>query len=120
MPRVSPRYRKVQVRLMSDPVPADEIERIVGIIRHPTDHYANAVSDEQTVYILHSHECKDSGIDLRECAFSRAMDEGIPMDVWGDHQDRAVEVVIEFGLLLPAPDRQDAGNDTERPEGTTP
>lgn len=64
---------------MSDLVPTADIERIVGIERHQTAHYARAVSAEETVYILHSHDCKNSGIDLRECRYSIALDRGILM-----------------------------------------
>ena len=38
---------------MSDLVNPADIERIVGVQRHPKRHYARAVSAEQTVYILH-------------------------------------------------------------------
>ena len=64
---------------MSKLVPASKIEGIVGARRHPTNHQGRAVSAEQTVYVLHSKECLDSGIDLRRCPFSVAMDtdEGI-------------------------------------------
>jgi hypothetical protein len=79
---------------MSELVDPSEIERIVGIARHATRHYANAVSAEQTLYILHSHKCKDSGIDLRECPFSIALDRGIEMDVWGDFEDQPMRVTI--------------------------
>jgi hypothetical protein len=85
---------------MSDLVSPDEIEAIVGTERHPTRHYARAVSAEQVCYILHSQRCKDSGEDLRECLFSVALDSGIDMDVWGDHQDKAVRVSINRDLRL--------------------
>jgi hypothetical protein len=39
--------------------------------------------NEQTVYILHSRECLTSGIDLRDCRFSLALDRQI-----GDRLDR--------------------------------
>lgn len=81
---------------MTKIVPADEIETIVGVQRHSTEHWGRAVSSEQTVYILHSQECRDSGIDLRECPYSLALDNGIdPFDwtedvalrLWLDEQD---------------------------------
>lgn len=59
---------------MTNFVPADQIERIVGARRHATHHLGRAVSAEQAVYILHSVACKDSGLDLRECPFSLALD----------------------------------------------
>jgi len=66
---------------MSTVVPADEIEQIVG---------------------LHSHKCLDAGRDLRSCRFTLALDRGIEMDVWGDHQDEAVRVVTSrSGSLVP-------------------
>lgn len=86
---------------MSDLVPAGDIERIVGVTRHTTRHYGRAVSDEQTVYILHSQECKDSGIDLRDCMFSIALDRGIFPDEWADFQDMPVELRIRNALLVP-------------------
>lgn len=79
---------------MSELVPADEIEQIVGTQRHRTRHYARAVSDEQTVYVLHSRNCKDSGRDLRECFYSQALDNGIDEADWQDHEDKAVRVAV--------------------------
>lgn len=79
---------------MTDLAPASDIERIVGIERHATRHYARAVSDEETVYVLHSHRCKDSGIDLRECLYSLALDNGIDEEDWRGHHDEAVRVSI--------------------------
>jgi hypothetical protein len=87
---------------MSDLVSADEIEQIVGTVRHQTRHIGRAVSAEETVYVLHSHECKDSGIDLRDCPFSFALDEVIDLDTWEGYQDRAVELRIRDGMLIPA------------------
>jgi hypothetical protein len=75
-------------------VPTDEIERIVGVQRHATRHYARAVSAEQTVYILHSHRCKDSGRDLRECWFSVALDNGIDEGDWAGVEDQPMRVTI--------------------------
>lgn len=90
---------------MTDLVPADDIERIVGVKRHPTQHYGRAVSAKQTVYILHSHYCKDSGRDLRECPFSLALDRGIehfyPWTGWRRVQDRPVRLEISRGYLMP-------------------
>lgn len=59
---------------MTDLVPADQIERIVGIERHPTQHYARLSRTDQSIYILHSAACRDSGIDLRYCPLSQALD----------------------------------------------
>ena len=64
---------------MSNLVPPSEIEGIVGAHRHAVSHFGRAVSSEQTVYILHSRECVDSGVDLRDCPFSVALDKGIDL-----------------------------------------
>ncbi|UXA19529.1 hypothetical protein [Mycobacterium sp. SMC-4] len=86
---------------MSDLVPAEDIERIVGVPRHRTVHYGRAVSSEQTVYILHSRECKESGIDLRDCRFSIAMDRGIEMSSWDGHEDTSVILGVWNERLIP-------------------
>lgn len=87
---------------MSELVDPAEIERIVGIDRHATRHYARAIRAEQTVYILHSHRCKNSGHDLRECGFSIALDKGIDLATWEGHEDKAVRVVVNrSGRLIP-------------------
>lgn len=87
---------------MSNLVPASEIERIVGASRHQTRHYGRVVSTEEIVYVLHSHECKDSGIDLRECDFSLALDEGIDMEIWDRFQDMSVDLaILTTGKLAP-------------------
>lgn len=89
---------------MGELVSASEIEQIVGAARHATEHIGRAVSNEQTVYILHSHKCKESGIDLRDCPFSLALDNGIDGDVWprwADQQDKPVPLAINHGYLVP-------------------
>jgi hypothetical protein len=86
---------------VSDLVPTEDIERIVGIARHRKVHYGRAVSAEETVYILHSRACLDSGIDLRDCRFSVALDEGINMEAWLDMQDVPVALGVWDGRLIP-------------------
>lgn len=86
---------------MSDLVPAADIERIVGIARHRRAHMGRAVSAEQTVYILHSQACLDSGIDLRECRFSTALDRGIRPTDWEDRQDMPVALGVWNDRLIP-------------------
>ncbi|ACC42321.1 hypothetical protein MMAR_3910 [Mycobacterium marinum M] len=89
---------------MSNLVPAEDIERIVGASRHSTMHIGRAISSEQTVYILHSHECKDSGIDLRECELSLALDRGIERPSWAGYEDRPVALGIIHERLVPLVD----------------
>ena len=89
---------------MSNLVPPSEIEGIVGAHRHAVSHFGRAVSSEQTVYILHSRECVDSGVDLRDCPFSVALDKGIDLvGPWRGHEDEAVVLTIVNGKLEPTP-----------------
>lgn len=95
---------------MSDLVP--NAEGVVGVPRHETDHYARAVSPEQTVYILHSRECLGIFDDLRDCPFSKALDRGINPERWSGFEDRAVRVRVSASTLrlipmdLPKGERQ--------------
>lgn len=84
---------------MAERVDSTKIESIVGVVRDPVDHYAREVSTEQTVYILHSQACLDSGIDLLDCAYSLALDKGIDTNHWV--QDVPTRVIIRDGELLP-------------------
>lgn len=80
-------------------VPSSDIERIVGASRHDIDHIARAVSAEQTVYILHSRECLQSGHDLRECPYSLALEQGINPADWVE--DTPVVIGIAHDRLIP-------------------
>ena len=84
---------------MTDIVSADRIEQIVGARRHPTHHLGRAESADQRVYILHSRACKDSGLDLRACSYSAALDLGVDTAKW--EQDATVSLVIQGGALVP-------------------
>lgn len=88
---------------MSELVNAGEVERVVGVPRHPTYHIARAVSAEQTVYVLHSQQCLDSGIDLRMCPFSLALDNGIRLHEWTEDKPLpvAIRCSIEGERLVP-------------------
>jgi hypothetical protein len=86
---------------MSDLVPTEDIERIVDTGRHYQVHYGRAVSAEQTVYILHSKRCLESGIDLRDCRFSVALDRGINPEAWVGHEDVAVALGVWNTRLIP-------------------
>ncbi|WBQ02996.1 hypothetical protein [Kribbella sp. CA-293567] len=99
---------------MSDIVPDTVIANLVGIERHAIDHYGRAVSAEQTVYILHSQQCKDTTPDLRDCPYSRALDRGIagpvPWPAWQHVQDRPTQLALSFGWLVPAGPNQQEGS----------
>lgn len=84
---------------MTKRVSVSDIERIVGVARHDTRHYARSVSAEQTIYILHPRDCLARYDDLRGCPWSLALDRGINTDKWTE--DIAVTVRVRAGLLVP-------------------
>ena len=84
---------------MSERVDSSAIEGIVGVKRHPVNHYGRAVSAEQTVYVLHSQRCVDEVPDLN-CAYTAGLDEGIDVDRWV--QDASVVLAIEDSRLVPS------------------
>ena len=86
---------------MSELVPRSEIEETVGAPRHRQAHYGRAVTVEQTVYILHSKRCLESGIDLRDCRFSVALDKGIELGNWEGKTDTPVVLGVWNGRLIP-------------------
>jgi len=88
---------------MSDIVPKDEIEDIVGAERQVWAHLGRADSEEGKVYVLHSKACIDTGIDLRDCAYSMALDEGIEMHEWEQWEDQPIWLWIVGGQLIPKP-----------------
>lgn len=100
---------------MSRIEPADKIEAIVGAKRRAEEHLGRAVSAEQRVYVLHSQACVDSGIDLRECDYSQALDLGIDLGIWADHQDVPVVLAIsdEYDDLEPVRDLAPSSDGTE-------
>lgn len=89
------------IRSMTNKVPSDTIEGLVGEKRSATLHFAKAVSDEKTVYILHSKRCLIETPDLRNCKYSLALDNGIDMLAWEKCMDQTVWVTIEFEKLFP-------------------
>lgn len=87
---------------MSDLVDKSRIEDIVGVRRMKVVHVARAVSEEETVYILHSKNCLESTADLRDCKYSLALDEGIDPFWWDDCMDIPVMVTLVDGQLVPS------------------
>ena len=90
---------------MSDLVNPDQIESIVGVKRHETEHYARAVPSDDRVYILHSEHCRATTPDLRDCLFSQALDRGIvhhiPWSAWRRLLNRPVRAEVFRGWLVP-------------------
>ncbi|MBV9923179.1 MAG: hypothetical protein JOY78_20330 [Pseudonocardia sp.] len=95
---------------MTELVPEEDIERIVGVKRDPNVHWGRAVSAEQQVYILHPQWCLYCRPDLRDCPYSQALDRGITVeDDWDGCEDRPVPLWISeiTGRLIPAHDSVD-------------
>lgn len=90
---------------MSAVVDPSEIEQIVGVERHATEHFGRLVAADWTVYILHSRECRTTTEDLRTCRFSVALDRGIadrvPSIAWTRLEDRAVPLRVWGEYLVP-------------------
>lgn len=86
---------------MTQRVPREKIEELVGTHRHVYKHIARAVTAEQTVYIMHPTQCLDVYDDLRECLFSAALDAGLVTHLWEGWEDSPVEVCVYRGDLLP-------------------
>jgi hypothetical protein len=66
-------------------VPENEIESIVGRQRDAVRHIGLRRIEDKRVYIMHSQECKNSGIDLRDCVYSQALENSgwsrLPADI---------------------------------------
>lgn len=77
---------------MSELVPEEEIEGIVGCRREEALHIGRLEMYPWRFYIMHSAECKATTPDLRECGFSKALDDamscgfddGTPLMDWLD------------------------------------
>ena len=87
--------------IVTNIVPANQIEEIVGRKRHRRAHFGRAVRDGMMLYILHSQNCLEDTPDLRDCPFSLAADRGISLDAWKDSMDKPVHLMIRHGKLRP-------------------
>ena len=87
---------------MTDLVKSEDIEAYVGVKRNSQDvHYGRAVSATGHWFILHSQKCIDSGIDLRDCEYSLALDRKVNLEAWLDRLDMPVVLRIWNGRLIP-------------------
>jgi hypothetical protein len=86
---------------VSELVPTEDIEAIVGAKRDYELHLGRAVSAEGRVYVLHSQRCLLGHEDLRQCRYSLALDKGINPEAWVDREDVPVELGIHDGRLYP-------------------
>lgn len=88
---------------MTIQIPAEVALDVVGVDRHPIEHWGKAVSAERLLYILHSESCVEARDDLTECIYSKALDNGIDLERWQGHFDKAALLVIEDWRLVPHP-----------------
>ncbi|QDF18704.1 hypothetical protein SEA_PUPPER_218 [Gordonia phage Pupper] len=95
----------------SGPQPVDPgtIESTVGRVRHSTQHFGRAVSDEMMFYILHSHSCIRAHDQVRtdyrtECPYTKSLGNGIDEARWEGCEDQPVALAVEDGRLVPAED----------------
>ena len=79
--------------------PDEAIEK-VGRERHPTYHYARAVSAENMVYVLHSAACLAND-NIMDCTYSKALDRGIETVLADWVFDEPVQVTVRRGRLVP-------------------
>jgi len=79
---------------MTQLVPADQIELLVGALRSPIDHLGRADEIDQTFYILHSAICLENYPDLRACPYSIALDKGITVN----HDQRNIPLELDLDV----------------------
>ena len=84
-------------------VPASTVEHVVGQQRWHFEHIG--MYDGRTVTILHSHRCRDSTPDLRDCVFSQALaNDTIGWGEWVKDCPHLLEMrggLLHPGLSLP-------------------
>lgn len=87
---------------MVELVDPEIIETIVGAPRQQSIHLGKAVTENQMFYILHSVECVESGVDLRECRYSQTLAQyGVDIFTWSMYLDRTVLLGIDAHGLVP-------------------
>ncbi len=81
---------------MTDRVPADRIEALVGAQRHQREHIIRGDYNTGRAYILHPTECLDRYSDLRDCPWSLALDRA---DVWLSSDEPSFVRVLDGRLV---------------------
>lgn len=88
---------------MTERVPADRIEAIVGAARQLGRLIGRLIGPEGDgdLFILHSSRCRAVRGDLRECHYSLMLDRyGVPTAWWEGMRDRPVRLGIMPGVGL--------------------
>lgn len=93
-----------------DLVGASEIERIVGVRRHPSKHYVRLISAIRTTYILHSAECLSTygSSRLLECPWSLALERSNVSSLF--LQDVPMVALVGGDCLVPDPNDRPASS----------
>ena len=90
---------------MVTPIPAEEVETLVGRQRHETLHFARADTKAQRTYVLHSVECLNiEGLPSPSCAFITAQEQGIDevSGEWEGCEDQPIQIEIDDdGFMVP-------------------
>lgn len=85
---------------MPEIVPAEDIERIVGVERQQSLHIGRVVIADDTFYILHSKVCLEARDSLLDCPYTHALTNVNPGD-WEGYTDKPVVLRIREGRLCP-------------------
>lgn len=97
---------------MSDLVDSNEIEAIVGHARAEHTHWGRMSTTDQKFYILHSRRCLESGVDLRLCEYSLALDTAFDPIEFEGLEDTPVPLELWCGVLLPADEEPEPSGPT--------
>ena len=86
---------------MTQLVDPSDIEAIVGRERDQSEHWGRSRPSDMSFYIMHSFDCLDSVIDLRDCEYSRGLDKSLDNDLWSAGVRGPVQLeVIDDGKLI--------------------
>lgn len=82
---------------MTDIVPSEDIESIVGTYRRRYAHIGYADSNTGTFYILHSEICKETCSDLRDCDYSIVLDKN---NINVTLLDKPAYIMLDEGTII--------------------
>lgn len=105
---------------MTQLVDPKKIESLVGATRHGTLHLGRWNTENDRIYILHSHKCVRSGIDLRECPYSQCMTAGAFSHTWSQHPNSTVVLSIQRNELTPLATWTIRDDELSNPGGRSP
>jgi len=89
---------------MAEKMTPEDVDRVFssrGVNRHTNVHVAIALSEDQTVYVLHSKKCLERTGGRFDCEFTDALQWGIEVDDWVEDVPLVCVVNPLSGLLDP-------------------